>query len=402
MSAECILVMNNKLVEESISNVVQSHDVRIDNDYIDWIVEIKHRYRAAQVKASVKVNAEKLRFNWELGRDLVQKKAEERWGAGVVEQISIDLQREFPDSEGFSVRNLWYMKQWYLFYSEVDTKLQQPIAELEYQKLQQPVAEFSQQPVGEIPTSFALVPWGHHIEIISKCKSINEAFFYISKTIEQGLSRAALVNCIKANLYEHQGKILNNFTEHLPALQSQLVQEVLKENYDFGFATVGHEIYDESELEEALTRSITDLLLELGSGFAFVGRQKELIVGGKSRKIDLLFYHIRLRCYVVCELKAREFEPEFAGKLNFYVNAVDELLKHDDDNPTIGLLICSDMNKADVQWSFKGISTPMGVATYNNIRIQDVLPSQELLKERMELLQKELRETKRLINKHNE
>ena len=394
--------MNNKLVEESISNVVQSHDVRIDNDYVDWIVEIKHRYRAAQVKASVKVNAEKLRFNWELGRDLVQKKAEERWGAGVVEQISIDLQREFPDSEGFSVRNLWYMKQWYLFYSEVDTKLQQPIAELEYQKLQQPVAEFSQQPVGEIPTSFALVPWGHHIEMISKCKSINEAFFYISKTIEQGLSRAALVNCIKANLYEHQGKILNNFTEHLPALQSQLVQEVLKENYDFGFATVGHEIYDESELEEALTRSITDLLLELGSGFAFVGRQKELIVGGKSRKIDLLFYHIRLRCYVVCELKAREFEPEFAGKLNFYVNAVDELLKHDDDNPTIGLLICSDMNKADVQWSFKGISTPMGVATYNNIRIQDALPSQELLKERMELLQKELRETKRLINKRNE
>ena len=394
--------MKNENLIESTSRVLCSHDVRIDNDYVDWIVEIKHRYRAAQVKASVKVNAEKLRFNWELGRDLVQKKAEERWGAGVVEQISIDLQREFPDSEGFSVRNLWYMKQWYLFYSEVDTKLQQPIAELEYQKLQQPVAEFSQQPVGEIPTSFALVPWGHHIEIISKCKSINEAFFYISKTIEQGLSRAALVNCIKANLYEHQGKILNNFTEHLPALQSQLVQEVLKENYDFGFATVGHEIYDESELEEALTRSITDLLLELGSGFAFVGRQKELIVGGKSRKIDLLFYHIRLRCYMVCELKAREFEPEFAGKLNFYVNAVDELLKHDDDNPTIGLLICSDMNKADVQWSFKGISTPMGVATYNNIRIQDVLPSQELLKERMELLQKELRETKRLINKRNE
>jgi predicted nuclease of restriction endonuclease-like (RecB) superfamily len=237
------------------------------------------------------------------------------------------------------------------------------------------------------------------VEIISKCQTIDEALFYIAKTIEQGLSRAALVNCIKAHLYEHQGKILNNFTEHLPALQSQLVQEVLKENYDFGFATVGHEIYDETELEEALTRSITDLLLELGSGFAFVGRQKELVVGGKSRKIDLLFYHIRLRCYVVCELKAREFEPEFAGKLNFYVNAVDELLKRDDENPTIGLLICSDMNKADVQWSFKGISTPMGVATYNNVRIQDVLPTQEQLKERMELLQKELRETKRLMNR---
>ena len=390
--------MNNQQINLS----VHSHDVQLDVDYVSWITEIKRRYRAAQVKASVRVNSEKLLFNWELGRDLVQKKAEERWGAGVVEQISIDLQREFPGSNGFSVRNLWYMKQWYLFYSEADTKLQQPVAELESQKLQQPVAEFLQQPIREIPTSFALVPWGHHIAIISQCESLNEALFYIGKTIEQGLSRAALVNCIKAHLYEHQGKILNNFTEHLPALQSQLVQEVLKENYDFGFATVGHEIYDECELEEALTNSITDLLLELGSGFAFVGRQKELIVGGKSRKIDLLFYHIRLRCYVVCELKAREFEPEFAGKLNFYVNAVDELLKHDDENPTIGLLICSDMNKADVQWSFKGISTPMGVATYNNVRIQDVLPTQEQLKERMELLQKELRETKRLMNKCTE
>ena len=376
--------------------------------------EIKHRYRAAQVKASVRVNSEKLLFNWELGRDLVQKKAEERWGAGVVEQVSLDLKREFLETEGFSVTNLRYMKQWYLFYTEGFTKLHQLGGELANTKLhqsageignvilQQTIAEKTHQLGAEFPSAFSCVPWRHHVEIISKCKSIDEALFYIGKTIEQGLSRAALLNCIKANLYEHQGKILNNFTEHLPALQSQLVQEVLKENYDFGFATVGHEIYDECELEEALTKSITDLLLELGSGFAFVGRQKELIVGGKSRKIDLLFYHIRLRCYVVCELKAREFEPEFAGKLNFYVNAVDELLKHDDENPTIGLLICSDMNKADVQWSFKGISTPMGVATYNNVRIQDVLPTQEQLKERMELLQKELRETKRLMNKCTE
>ena len=394
--------MNNQQINLS----VHSHDVQLDVDYVNWITEIKRRYRAAQVKASVRVNSEKLLFNWELGRDLVQKKAEERWGAGVVEQVSLDLQREFPNAEGLSAPNLWAMKRWYLFYNQHDTKLLQSVIETNGTKLLQPVIKFDKEKFhqlgGEFPTSFACVPWGHHIAIISKCKSVDEALFYIGKTIEQGLSRAALVNCIKAHLYEHQGKILNNFTEHLPALQSQLVQEVLKENYDFGFATVGHEIYDECELEEALTNSITDLLLELGSGFAFVGRQKELIVGGKSRKIDLLFYHIRLRCYVVCELKAREFEPEFAGKLNFYVNAVDELLKHDDENPTIGLLICSDMNKADVQWSFKGISTPMGVATYNNVRIQDVLPTQEQLKERMELLQKELRETKRLMNKCTE
>ena len=232
------------------------------------------------------------------------KKAEERWGAGVVEQVSLDLKREFLDAQGFST----------------------------------------------------------------------------------------------SNLYKHQGKIVNNFADHLPALQSKLVQEVLKENYDFGFATAGHEIYDEAELEEALTKNVTDILLELGTGFAFLGRQKELVVGGRSSKIDLLFYHIRLCCYIVCELKAKPFEPEFAGKLNYYMNAVDELLKTDDENPTIGLLVCSDMDKTDVQWSFGGISTPIGVATYNNIRIKDALPSQELLAERVCLLQKELQETKRMIN----
>lgn len=228
---------------------------------------------------------------------------------------------------------------------------------------------------------------------------MEEALFYLKKTIEQGLSRDALINCFKSNLFKHQGKIVNNFTEHLPDLHSKLVQEVLKENYDFGFATVGHEIYNEAELEESLTRNITELLLEMGTGFAFIGRQKEILVEGRSRKIDLLFYHIRLRCYIVCELKAKSFEPEFAGKLNYYVNAVDELMKTKDDNPTIGLLVCSDMNNIDVQWSFKGISTPMGVATYNNIKIKDALPSKEQLTERMRLLQKEMQETQLLMIK---
>lgn len=404
---------------ESIGNprIVKSHDIHLDGEYADWIAELKHRYRSAQVKASVRVNSEKLLFNWQLGRDLVQKKAEEKWGAGVVEQVSLDLQREFPNADGFSALNLWYMKRWYLFYNQEDRKLYQAGKEIDNEKLYQfgkeimhqagaeillqSVRELEdeklQQPVGEFPALFALVPWRHHVEIISKCKSIEEALFYIGKTIEQGLSRAALVNCIKANLFEHQGKILNNFAEHMPELQSKLVQEVFKENYDFGFATVNHEIYNEDDLEEALTKSITGLLLELGTGFALIGRQKQLWAGDTTRKIDLLFYHIRLRCYVVCELKAKAFEPEFAGKLNFYVNAVDDLLKDKEDNPTIGLLICSDMNKAEVQWSFRGISTPIGVATYNNIRIKDALPTQEQLKERMELLQREMRTTKRLM-----
>ena len=413
------------------SRMVKSHDIHLDAEYADWIAELKHRYRTAQVKASVRVNTEKLRYNWELGRDLVQKKAEERWGAGVVEQVSLDMQREFPNADGFSTTNLWYMKRWYLFYNQQDAKPQRPVEEIGNVKLQRSVGELPDQKlyqVGrelqsagneqdiklhqaggeledekvhqlgeEFPPAFGLVPWRHHVEIISKCKSIEEALFYVSKTIEQGMSRAALINCIKANLYEHQGKILNNFAEHMPELQSKLVQEVFKENYDFGFATVDREIYNEDDLEEALTKSITGLLLELGTGFALIGRQKQLWTGDTTRKIDLLFYHIRLRCYVVCELKAKAFEPEFAGKLNFYVNAVDDLLKDKEDNPTIGLLICSDMNKAEVQWSFRGISTPIGVATYNNIRIKDALPTQEQLKERMELLQREMRATKRLM-----
>ena len=395
---------------EDVPRIVKSHDIHIDAEYAEWIAEVKHRYRSAQVKAAVRVNAEKLLFNWLLGRDLVQRKAEERWGAGVVEQVSLDLKREFPNADGFSTSNLWFMKRWYLFYTQGDSSILHQVGselqrlEDQYKtKLYQIGKELSEEKLHQVgkefPLPFALVPWRHHIEIIYRCQTVEEALFYVGKTIEQGLSRAALINCIKANLYEHQGKIVNNFTEHLPVVQSKLVQEVLKENYDFGFATVEHEVYEERELEDALTSDVTNLLLEMGTGFAFIGRQKEVIVDGRSRKIDLLFYHIRLRCYIACEIKVKPFEPEYAGKLNYYVNAVDELLKAPDDNPTIGLLICSDMSKTDVQWSFRGISTPMGVATYNNIRIKDALPSQEQLAERVRLLQKELQEAKRLMNK---
>ena len=390
--------------------IVNSHDVTLDAEYAEWIAEVKHRYRSAQVKAAVKVNAEKLLWNWQMGRDLVQKKAEERWGAGVVEQVSLDLQKEFPDSSNFSARNLWYMKQWYLFYTDNMEKLKQLVSEIlpsdEYEKKLQQIdddgTEKLKQPVSEFPLPFACVPWGHHVRIVQHSESVEEALFYVNYTIKEGISRDVLERVMKDNLYNKRGKAPNNFPQHLTPQLAQLAQQVVKENYDFGFATVSHEKYNESELEEALHENITSLLLEMGNGFAFLGKQREIIVGGRSRKIDLLFYHIRLRCYVVCELKAKPFEPEFAGKLNFYVNAIDELVKQSDDNPTIGLLICSDMNKADVQWSFKGISTPMGVATYNNIRIKDMLPTQEQLRERMELLRKEMRATKRLMKKNKE
>lgn len=387
--------------------MVKSHDIHIDSEYAEWIAELKHRYRSAQVKAAVKVNAEKLLFNWQLGRDLVQKKAEVRWGAGVVEQVSLDLKREFPDSTNFSVRNLWYMKQWYLFYTENMEKLKQIVSELlptnDYERKLQQIddegAEKLKQAVSEFPLPFACVPWGHHVRIVQHSQSIEEALFYVGYTIKEGISRDVLERVMKDDIFNKCGGAPNNFPQHLTPQLAKLAEQVVKENYDFGFATVDHETYDESELEKALHENITALLLEMGNGFAFIGKQREILVGGRTRKIDLLFYHIRLRCYIVCELKAKAFEPEFAGKLNYYVNAVDEVMKQPDDNPTIGLLICSNMNKADVQWSFKGITTPMGVATYNNIRIKDMLPTEEQLKERMELLQKELRATKRLINK---
>ena len=265
-------------------------------------------------------------------------------------------------------------------------KLQQVGAEIsENQKLHQAGAEI------EFPAIFGFVPWRHHVEIVTKCKTIEEALFYVRKTIEESWSRSTLVDCIKANLYQSSGNALTNFAEKLPAIQGKLAQEIVKDTYDFGFVSlpVG---YDEEELEDALEQNITRFLLELGSGFAFIGRQKEIIVAGKTRKIDMLFYHIKLRCYVVVELKAVSFEPEFAGKLNFYVNAVNELMKSESDNPTIGLLICKDKDQTEVQWAFQGIETPMGVATYDNIRLQEIksqLPSEEAIQKRLEQAEEE-------------
>jgi len=373
--------------------VVKTHDVHLDSDYRNWITEIKQRFQASQIKAAVKVNSEALLFNWQLGRDLVIRKAEEKWGKGVVEQVSLDLQDAFPNTKGFSTRNLWWMKQWYLFYAS-EVSAHQYLAELENsinaagQKLNQLGSEIQEiklsQPGSELPfpPAFAYVPWRHHVLIIQKCKSIEEALFYIQKTIEKNWSRSALDDNIRADLFHVSGGALTNFNERLPVPQGKLAQDLLKENYDLRFIALP-EGYDEMALEDALERRMTRFLLELGEGWAFVGRQREIVIAGKTRKIDLLFYHIYLRCYAVIELKVKPFEPEFAGKLNFYVNAVDELIRKDSDNQTIGLLICKDMDRTEVQLAFQGITTPMGVATYDNVRIREIekqLPSAEQIK----------------------
>ena len=388
-----------------VPRMVRSHDVTLDAEYADWIRDIKRRYRGAQVRAAAKVNSEQLLFNWELGRDLVVRKAAERWGSGVVEQVSLDLQSEFPDAKGFSTRNLWYMKRWYQFYAAggMQEKLHQLGAEVastsavqHAQVANAPHSEFLHQAGAEteampFPQIFAYVPWRHHVEIITHCKSVEEAAFYIERTVQEGWSRSALQNAIDGNLYGESGAAQTNFAETLPSVQGRLAQAITKDTYDLGFVALP-KAYDEHDLEVALEQNITRFLLELGTGFAFVGRQKEIIVSGKTRKIDMLFYHIRLKCYVVLELKARAFEPEFAGKLNFYVNAVDELLKTEDENPTIGLLVCKSKDQTEVQWAFRGIDTPMGVATYKNIENDDAsryLPSDEQIRRQVEMAERE-------------
>lgn len=382
---------------------VSLHDVKTDNDYIEWLKEIKSRYRSSQIKAAVKVNSEKLFFNWRLGRDLVMRKAEERWGTGIVEQVALDLQREFPN-DGFSALNLWYMKRWYLFYTKEQPleKLYQLGKELQIsknqsiEKLHQVGAEIEdvQSEGMSFPPLFAFVPWRHHVEIVSKCKSIEEALFYIKKTVEESWSRNTLLDHIKANDFFKLGTpAINNFDAILSEDFSKMAKEITKENYDFGFLALP-DGYEEEDLEKGLLKFIEDFMLELGTGFAFVGRQKEIIVAGKTRRIDLLFYHIRLRCYVVVELKSVAFEPEFAGKLNFYVNAVNHLYKSEDDNPTIGLLICRSKEQTEVQLSFEGVSSPLGVASYENVKIEELakqFPTVEQLEERIKLLESQLK-----------
>ena len=377
-------------------HIVSVKDFRIDADYAVWLSEIKRRYHSAQIKAALKVNTEKLAFNWSVGRDLVMRKAEETWGSGVVEQLSFDLQEAFPNDRGFGTTNLWAMKKWYLFFSssEATEKLHQLGGELQRVDSQRIIKlhQVSAESDSNFPQALGLVPWRHQVNIITKCKSVDEAVFYLKECILNGWTRQTLDNSLKANLYKTHGNAISNFPQYLPEAQSRMAQEITKDNYDFGFVTVPAD-YKEEQLEVALEQNITRFLLELGTGFAFVGRQKELIVGGRTRRIDMLFYHIRLKAYVVVELKVKPFDPEYAGKLNYYVNAVDELLKGADDNPTIGLLICSDKNETDVRWAFKGIRTPMGVASYDNVQIapSSLLPSAEELQARVRLLEEELK-----------
>lgn len=356
---------------------VTSKNFHGDNDYIEWLKEIKNRYQNIRNRVALQANYGALEFNWLLGRDIVQKKAESRWGAGVVNQLCLDFKATFPDVRGFSVRNLYYMKELHQLGAEI----------ISNDKISNILENNGMLPI------FGIVPWKHHLVITSKCKSIKEAFYYIKRIIDEGLSKRELEDIIEADDFSKYGHATTNFSTQLPAQQSQLAMNVLKDPYRLDFLTLERG-YNERDLENAIAKDITRFLLELGNGFTFVGRQPELVVGNEGYFPDLLFYHIRLRCYVVIELKVVDFKPEFAGKLNFYVAACNKLLRQPEDNPTIGLLLCKSKDQTKVEWAFDSIQNPMGVATYEGIKLKDKLPSVEDLKKRLDMVEQELGEYK--------
>lgn len=352
------LRIHQKQSKMTTPQFIKRDSMLADADYVQWLSDLKQRYRQSQAKAAVHVNHGMLEFYWSLGRDIVALKAESKWGSDFYNQLSVDLKQTFPQQKGFSVTNLKYIKRWYLFYYDQIINRQQAVDEIKDQIRQQAADEL------EMPAKFAFVPWGHHIELMSKCHSLQEAFFYINQVINGNWSRGRLEDEIKGDLFARQGGAITNFDNTLPTPQQMQAQEILKNPYNFAFLEIEKE-HDEKQLEEALINNITRFLLELGQGFSFVGRQMELqMPGGQTFYPDLIFYHIPQHRYVVVELKAVKYIPEFAGKLNFYVTAVDQLMKGEGDNPTVGLVICKSTDKTVVEWSLKDICKPLGVATY--------------------------------------
>jgi predicted nuclease of restriction endonuclease-like (RecB) superfamily len=322
----------------------------IDNAYKDWLVELKQKVRAAQLKAAVAVNTELIMLYWDLGKMIVEKQT--AWGSKFLPQLSKDLKSEFTNMQGFSETNLKYCRLLYQY------TVKSPQAEDDFSSKIRPQAEDEL-----LLPIFKQIPWGHIKLIINKIKHPKEALFYAQSTISNGWSRNILGLQIEANLYQRQGKAINNFKNTLPESTSDLAHQLLKDPYQFDFLALT-ENYKERELENALVENITKFLLELGSGFAYVGKQVPLQVGDQEFFIDLLFYHLKLRAYVVIELKVTDFQPEYAGKLSFYLSAANDILKHPQDNPTIGMMICKNKNNIVAEYALANINHPIGVSEY--------------------------------------
>jgi len=318
----------------------------INREYKNWLSQLKSQFRDTQLKAVVTVNSALLEFYWQLATEITEKQKSSIWGDGFLKQLSQDLIAEFPDVKGFSLNNLQYIKRWYLFY-------------IDDSNCGTACSTISQQAASQL----FLIPWGHNLKIISKSQSIEEALFYVKNTIKYGWSRAVLTHQIDSKLWQRKGKAISNFSKTLPATQSDLAQQTLKDPYVFDFLNLTNE-YNERALEQGLVQHITQFLLELGAGFAYIGKQVPLQVGKRNFFLDLLFYHTQLHCYVVIELKTTDFEPEHAGKLNFYIKAVDEQLRKKGDQPTIGILLCKEKDKLVAEYALSDINKPIGVSEY--------------------------------------
>jgi predicted nuclease of restriction endonuclease-like (RecB) superfamily len=312
-----------------------AHSSILPDGYEEFLRGLKQRIQQAKLQAVVAVNRELILFYWQLGRDILDRQASAGWGAKIIGRLAKDLQREFPEMKGFSRTNLLYMRA----FAEA-----------------WPDEAFVQQAVGQIP-------WGHNIRILDMVKAPQEREWYVRQAIEHGWSRNVLVLQIESKLYGRQGKALTNFQQTLPAPQSDLARQLLKDPYNFDFLTLSSEAH-ERELERGLLEHLRQFLLELGVGFAFVGSQYPLEVAGEDFKLDLLFYHFRLHCFVVVDLKMGSFKPEYTGKMNFYLSAVDDLLRHTGDQPSIGIILCKSHNSVLVEYALRDTNKPIGVSEF--------------------------------------
>ncbi len=328
---------------KSVPAIVQEGDLLPQKEYADTLAGLKKQIQESQLRAITSVNKELVRLYWTIGKTIVERQKGGGWGSSFIEKLAKDLQNSFPGVEGFSRANVFRMKAFFLA----------------YEKVAQAARQFDSLPI-------LCIPWGHNILLLQKIKNDNERLWYASKAIEHGWSRSMLEIWIKSDLYNREGKAITNFQKTLPASQSDLAQQVLKDPYNFDFLTL-QEDHLEKDLEDGLVGHIQKFLLELGQGFAFLGRQFPITVDGDTSYIDLLFYHTKLRAYIVVELKARAFKPEDTGQLNYYLSAVDDMLKHPTDTPTIGILLCKTRSKVKAEYAFRHIGRPIGIAEYETM-----------------------------------
>lgn len=374
-----------------MDEIIKGNNTLLPNGYTQWRKDIEQLIDTAKLHTALNVNVGTLTLYWNIGKSILQKQEQEGWGKQVIEQLSKDLISRYPDDRGYSVRNLRYMKRFASAYPDFPI-LQVPLAELkELPILQATLAELENEGKEFVQVPLAQISWYHHISLLPKVKDEAERAYYITETAQNGWSRDVMLLQIDNGYIHAKGHAINNFEQTLPPPQSDLARYIFKDPYNFSFiGTVA--LQNELHIEKSLTSKITDFLLEMGRGFAYIGRQYHISVDGDDYYIDLLMYHLKLHCYVVVELKAVEFKPEFVSKLNFYISAVDDLVKSPEDKPTIGLLLCRTKSNKKAEFSLRGITQPMGIAQYETEKlfadVASALPQIEEIEKSVEDLEK--------------